>query len=263
MDDEAARGLQAVEFLARSPTRVRLLSVLVREGQVSKDELHERVDASRTTIQRNLKGLEAQGWVTGTNSDYNATVAGEWVVEDFTALVETIEEAETLGSVLELTETSWFGFDPRQVDFEVTTAEPGNPLKMVHEHARAVGRSNEVRALLPQIGTEPVRASHERVVEHEVSTTMVVSETVLEVFRSDADIRSLVEAQLEVDAFELFVTDAEIPFYLGLLDDEVELGISKDGQPHALLRTDARRVFEWAATTFAEFRGDAIEVRDL
>src|SRR6056297_1106616 len=78
----------AVEFLARSNTRVRMLSVLAREQQLSKDELQERFDASRTTIQRNLSSLADRGWITSTNRYYEITMAGEWIAEDFEALVE-------------------------------------------------------------------------------------------------------------------------------------------------------------------------------
>lgn len=261
MDTEMADdSVAAVEFLARSQTRIRLLTVLAREQELSKDELHEQFDASRTTIQRNLSALADRGWITSSNSDYAITTAGEWVAEDFAALVETIDEATRLGPVLESIDTTTFDFDPRHVGFEVTTPDPGNPLKMVHKHTRAIQQADDIRIMLPETGVRAMKAGHERTTEEGVPLGMVVSEPVLDVFRSDPEFRDYFEDKMAADAFSLFVTEKAVPYYLGILDDEVQIGVSEDGQPRALLSTESPQVFEWAEHTFVEYKSHARRV---
>lgn len=257
MDTDA---VAAIEFLARSETRVRLLSVLARDGQCSKQELSDAVDVSRTTIQRNLGALEDRGWITTTNSTYAITTAGEWIADDVSELVETVRNAEQLGPILDLIDPSVFGFDPREVQFEITTAALGQPQKMIDEHVRSVRAADEMRLLLPETGIRPLRATAESFPDQEGSVTLIVSEPVLETFRSTPEARECVTALQETGRFSLLVTDVEIPFYLGRLDDTVEIGVSKGGKPHALLSTTDPAVVEWAERTLAEYESTASAV---
>lgn len=249
--------ISAVAFLSGSSTRIRLLSILARAGRLSKDEIRASVDASRTTVQRNLTALEERGWITSSNRDYEITTAGEWIEEDLSTLVDTVRDARRLGPVLELIDTTTFDFDPRRVDFEVTTPEPGNPMKMVQEHTRALRRADDIRVLLPETGVRAMRAGHERTTDDGVPLTMIVSDTVLDVFRSEPEFREYFEDKMAADECSILVTDADVPYYLGILDEEVQIGISENGRPRALLTTDSSDVFEWAERTFTEYKADA------
>ncbi|MDG5775934.1 helix-turn-helix domain-containing protein [Haloarculaceae archaeon H-GB2-1] len=255
--------LEAVEYLARSETRVQLLTALAEEHRLRKDELQERTDASRTTIQRNLAGLEERGWITSTNREYACTIAGEWVADDFEGLVQTVREASRLGPVLQHIDTSTFEFDPSSVGFEVTSGTRGHPMKMIQAHAQSLRGATDVRLLLPETGEGPVQALTERTVAGACETTVLVTETVLDVFRTNPACRGYVEEMMQVAEFELLVTDAEIPYYLGVVDDEVQIGVSENGQPIALLTTDSPTAFEWAERTAADYLADSAVVDEL
>ncbi len=54
-------GIEDIELLARSKHRVRILDLLCEHGSLEKHVLGDRLDASRTTVGRNLNALEEQG----------------------------------------------------------------------------------------------------------------------------------------------------------------------------------------------------------
>lgn len=250
-------SVAAIDFLSRSDTRVRLLRYLARETQSSKQELHTIVDASRTTLQRNLAALENKGWITSTDREYEITTAGEWVAEDFVTLVETVDRATQLGPLFELVDTSMFEFDPRRVDVSVTTSDPGQPQKMIQEHIRSINAATDICLLLPETAIQPLRATHERVLDKEMSATLIVSERVLDTFRSTAEAQEYIAAMQQTGRFRVLLTDTEIPFYLGRLDETVEIGISENNQPRALLSTTDAAVRDWAERTLADYESTA------
>lgn len=257
-DDPAA----AVEFLARSATRVDILSTLAAAGELEKDDLHDRLDASRTTVGRNLSALEERGWIAGSNRTYEITPPGTWVVEDFETLVETVRDADRFEPVFDCADPEDFGFDLRDHEFAVTTADPSDPLKMVNRHVANLQEADELRAVLPLTGADAVRAVHERVVEDGIPVTLTVVPAVAEAFRTSPEYEEPVAGLRTHDATEICVYDGEIPYYLGVYADSVEVGLDDDGQPSVLLETTDDPVYEWAETEFRAYHDAATPFGD-
>jgi hypothetical protein len=60
---------------------------------------------------------------------------------------------------------------------------------------------------------------------------------------------------LATDRFDLSVYDGEVPYYLGVLDETVQIGVEdENGMPRALLETDVEGLGEWASDTYAQYR---------
>ncbi|PSP65825.1 winged helix-turn-helix domain-containing protein, partial [Halobacteriales archaeon QH_8_64_26] len=78
---------------------------------------------------------------------------------------------------------------------------------------------------------------------------------VVETLRSDPNYTEPCEAMLGTGRFELSVYDGEVPYYLGLLDETIQVGVKDEaGVPRALLETDAGSVGEWATDTYDRYR---------
>jgi predicted transcriptional regulator len=259
----ADEPMAAVEFLARSATRVRILSTLAAAGRLEKGELHDRVDASRTTVGRNLSALEERGWITGSNRTYEITTPGAWVAADFGALVETVRDADRFERVFDCVDPDEFGFDLREHAFTVTTAEPSDPLKMVNRHVANVRGADEMRAVLPLTGADAVRTAHDRVADAGVPMELVVTAPVADTFLANPEYEEPVAGLRAHEAVELRVHDGEVPYYFGLYADSVEFGLDDaDGQPTVLLETAADEVYEWAADEFAAYFDAATPLGD-
>ena len=77
-----ADALDGIEFVSRLPARVRMLDVLRNADGLSRTELGDRLDASRTTVGRNVEALCEQGIVANDEGEYAPTRAGEPIVAD-------------------------------------------------------------------------------------------------------------------------------------------------------------------------------------
>jgi predicted transcriptional regulator len=252
----------AVEFLARSEARVRILDALADAGPLGTAALRDRLDASRTTIGRNLTALSERGWIASGNRTHEITTAGRWILEDFTALTDTVRDASRFAPVFECIDPSTLGFDLRAHEFEITTADPADPLKMVHRHVAKVRAAAEIRAVLPLAGAQAMRAAHDRLDDGGAEMTLVVSPQVATAFRSDPAYGEYLSSLRATESVTIAVYDGEIPYYLGLFADTVEFGFDDDGQPTALLETDADAVYEWVESEFETYHEAATPLDD-
>lgn len=97
--------IEEIETLARSCRRVRILEELRKERALTRDELKERIDGARTTIQRNLDTLVKHGWVQYIDREYRITQTGELISDKFRELVDVVEVTQQLAPFLDFLET--------------------------------------------------------------------------------------------------------------------------------------------------------------
>jgi DNA-binding transcriptional ArsR family regulator len=151
--DFGVDALDRIEFLARSPVRVRLLAAIADGDGLTKNELRDRLDASRTTVGRNLEALRDQGLVTKGNCEYTLTRAGEIVTGDVLDLAGTIEIARELEPFLEWVPNGALDIDLRHfADATVLAPEPGDPWSMINHHVQVIRRTEYDRNVLNVIG---------------------------------------------------------------------------------------------------------------
>lgn len=251
--------LDAVAFLARAPNRAALLDALRRDGPLDRRALRDRFDAARTTLGRNLDALEERGWVTTDDGGYAVTPAGAAVADDFAALRDTAEAAGRLQPALEwLTADAFPATLDAFADAAVVTADGGDPYAPVNRHVAALRSAERVRCLLPVVGLNALDAARERVRAGESEHELVVDSTVADVLRSDPSYAPGVEELAASDRVAVHVCDDDVPFYLGVLDDLVQVGVSDDdGVPRALVETDDAAARAWAAETYRSYRDRA------
>lgn len=253
-------GTEDIEFLARSETRVRLVKMLHQDGKMGRDEVRNRLNASRTTVQRNLDALEDRGWVRNGNRTYSLAPCGEIIAEDFLDLVETVSIAEQLQPVLQYIDRSQFDLDYSWLtEASVLTGEPGDPWSMVNRHVERLREVDDVRALLPLTGLHAMEVSHDQIVNHGAKAVHIASPDVIDTFENNPAYRKYYDELAETNRYQLYRYSDDIPYFLGILDDIVQIGVDEDGEPRALLETKNATVRDWAEHTFAEYR-DAAEL---
>ncbi|MFC6725411.1 helix-turn-helix domain-containing protein, partial [Halobium palmae] len=89
-----------VAFLAGSPNRVAVLETLAETGPSERRDVVEALDVSRVTAGRVLDALLERGWVERDGRTYETTAAGEVVVDEFGALLDTVEAMDRVAEVL-------------------------------------------------------------------------------------------------------------------------------------------------------------------
>ena len=244
----------AFEFVANSRTRLRLVEVLLSEGAATRRDLRDRVDAARTTVARNLEALADRDWVESDGRTYRLTAYGAEAGEALVDAAERVRVARHLQPVLAHAPRDAFDVDLALLaDATVRTPNPGNPYAMVNRHVNRLREADEGYLLLPVAGLQAAEAVRDRVRDG-ATFDVVVTPSVAETMRSDPGFAAVSEDLRTSDGHSMSVHDGDLPFYLGVLDDVVQVGVDEAGEPRALLESDDPAVREWALETFRSYR---------
>jgi len=254
MDDEMD-PVEQISFLSRSKTRVGVLERLRADGATTQRDLRDRLDASRSTITRSLTALEEHGWIEQTDQSYQLTPKGEIVAEEFTSLVDSVRVVDELSTFLR-----WFPYREFSVDIsdlrdgEVTSAGSADPYAPARKQTELLEEVDSFRGWLPSLDIEGTRVVHEQITERAFEAEVVVSEAVEDTIEA-GEYATLFGEMISTDRLTVLVVEKELPFYLGLSGEIVQIGVEDDeGFPRALLQTTAHPVRNWAADIYGSYR---------
>ncbi|MGQ3413460.1 helix-turn-helix transcriptional regulator [Natrinema sp. LN54] len=251
MTDRTGDAIETLEYVARSPSRVRILETLSAEGAVSRDALRTEVDVVRTTLQRNLAGLRERGLIRERDRCYELTSAGSLATSGLSTALERVDAAERLRPVLERVPATELAFDTeRLVDATVVESTTANPYGPVEYHAASLADAIRARVVLPATGATPLERAREAI-ESGAVFELIVTESVAETLRTEPSVADPFAAIADADSVTVSVAEREISFYLGIVDDAVQIGVhDESGLPTALLESTDAGVREWAIDRF-------------
>lgn len=258
-ENEDETPLEAVLFLARAESRVRILEHLIAADSATQSELRTQLAASRTTISRSLQSLMNKGWVDKSGDEYQLTRAGALISEAFGELLDTVEDVGELAEFLQR-----FPPDVDAPDFlaatdvEVTYSTDAAPYAPAQKQTEILHRADRIRMLLPAIDLESTRTITEQVTERGLKVETIVPPEVESIMES-AEFAPLMSEKITTGRSSVFVVDTDIPFYLGLADeDQVQIGLADDeGLPRALLQTTDETIREWAEGLYEQYRAES------
>ena len=128
-------------------------------------------------------------------------------------------------------------------DTKITYAHPSDPVAPVDRHAEMLEGDEQFRAVSPVLGYEAIRKSRDGLVEADAEVEFVLGSEAAETFSSEPRYIELMEDAFATGRFTCFVCEDPIPYYLGLVDDAVQIGaIASDGMARALLKTGSGTV---------------------
>lgn len=234
--------------------RSSVLDSLLDDGR-DKRELVEELDCSRSTVDRAIRELESLDVVEYADGEYRPTTFGRLAVAEYRRFEERIETMKRLKPALEWLPVKEFDLELGCLtDAEVVVSTPEDPYAPANYHADAMAETDTFRGLLPAVGLNQLEAGREAVVGSNREQTLVVEAGVAEQLRENPHYAEKIGELLESGQVELSVYDGKIPYFLGLYDEEVHVGVEdEDGIPRALIESEADAVREWAMSTFTEY----------
>jgi predicted transcriptional regulator len=251
---------EAVEYLSRSPVRVRLLAAL-RAGPVTRAELRDRLDVARTTVGRNVDRMAGLGWIEETPEGPRLTALGAFVVAEFRDLLDAFAVGDDLAPLLERIPADEFDLDPaRLADARVTVATDAQPLAPIDRVTTIRADSDSLRELSSVVVADSAEQVRERVASAgpDATVEVVLEAATVETARSNPDYRETFEAAVEADPIDVYRYDGSFPFLLALFDDRIALGVTDErGTPVALVESDEPAVRTWAERRYEAYRADA------
>ena len=254
IDDERFELLSV--FLKRRGTVRRL-----DEGPAAKRTLVEALDCSRSTVDRAVRELESHGLVAYEDGRYELTPVGEQAVAGTTELLDRIGVARELRPFLEHLPPGRFDLDLELLaDADVLLPEPGNPWAMINHHVAVLERADEVRAVLPLLGLHAQQVVHERVVEEGARAELVGSPEVVRTLVADPEFVERTREMAETGRCRVFQADERPPYFVGVMDEVVQIGADEAGEPRAIVESTDPAVRDWAEATYERFRRRATRV---
>lgn len=259
--DEDAHG--DVQYLAGSPQRVAILGALCEEPARPSD-LSDRVDVTRTTVQRVLAGYRDRDWVVKCDGRYRPTVTGRFVHERYRDLLAAMERADEFAALAVHLGPVADGLpDEALEEGHLTIASDQDPLAAVDglvewirdaegDHLRAASpivaqTFNEVGAELLQNGT---------------TIDYVIDGEVLE--RSANEFEQAVERAISDGNIDVFVHPEPLAFGLAIRGKSACLSAyDEHNNLRAILVSDDPAVRGWASNAFARLRDDAEPLDDV
>jgi len=261
MTDEAVT--QDLQFLTGSRHRGRILEELCDEA-LRPTELCDRVDATRTTIQRILAGFRERTWVEKRDGRYRATVTGRRIDERYRALRTTVERADRFAPLA--THLGELGAHLPPEAFEtgrITAASDQDPLAAVDRIVEWLEASDggHIQTATPIVA----RSFNETVaslLEDDLRVDMVIDRGVLE--QSATAFETALERGQDHDQVSVSVAPEPLADGLMVRDDSAGIaGYDETNNVRAVLVSEDEAVISWARERFETIESRSRPLRDV
>lgn len=246
-----------IAFLANSKHRVAILETLV-EAPRSRDDLRDEVDASRVTVARILRDLEARNWVENAGQAYVATPTGAWICRAFTRLVDEMEAEHRLRQALQWIPSDLVTFDIRSLrDAEIVLLEERDPTAVVRRFVDLHHGSDRARECARCIAPPLIEKHWELTVDGDARVEQVLTPKALDIVVAHATARRQLHQMLDAANAHYFVT-TDIPISVAVVDDIVAINLTdEEGVQKGMLMADDDTVRAWATDLFETYRDKA------
>lgn len=244
--------------------RSRLLREL-RAGARHKPNLVDSLECSRSTVDRALRQLVAEGMVERDGGKYQLTLKGRLTIDEFERFSTRIQRLEAASHVLDALPSDC-DFDP--VILESATIVEANrttPHEPVERYLDSVRNADSVRALGSVVIPQYVETFRTRFVEDGVDGRLVLDAAAVD--RLASDHQSVLAEVLELDRVVIATVESTPPFSIVLLETgsrtrlvvmvyvpEGVRGYIETGEPAAV---------EWGETLFERHWRSATEIRTV
>ena len=251
--DDSSRAV-TTELIATATQRSDLLGRLL-DSPLDKRGLADELDVSRSTIDRAIRELETAGLIAYADGRFGLTPLGQTTTVGLFEFVDDIHLQQRLEPFLQWIPDGSIDFDLRLLaDAKLLLPEPGDPWAMVNHHVDTIRETADNRSLLPVTGLHGFEVLHRKITAGDAKAAFVVEPKIAETFRSNPSYTPLYRELCDTDQFEVRIYDDEIPYYLGVLDETVQIGVDEDGEPRAMVETENEAVVDWAVGVYEDYK---------
>ena len=243
-------ALDDIAFLANSDNRVAVFERLV-DGSRGRDELIDEVDASRVTIARILRELEACEWVTRSGQKYTVTPLGEWVYEEFARLVDEMEAEHRLREAIQWLPPDLLTFDIRCLrDAELILVDETDATVLVRRIVEFHRSGDRIRGVARESAPAFIENQWELTVQGDTHVELVITPEIVETIRDHQPTARRFREMLNQENAHYFVYE-DIPISVGIVNGAVGINLTDEqGTLKGGLKTDNEIVHAWAVDLF-------------
>jgi predicted transcriptional regulator len=248
-----------LRFITQSANRADALAVLAAEEPLDRGELESRLDSSRRTVIRIVNSLEERGYLRETDRELRLTPFGAHVTDE---LDEFLAETRTALEYKPLLRNAPPVFRALPVgslaDAELLVASDADPFSILDRVLSLRAEATRIREVAPAVQKESVDQLAARVQQDDdFDVEAVISVRANDAAESRVDYRDGHATTVEADAIDIYVHPDPISFFAGVMDETAAVGVSKDGQPHALAVSEDPDLRAAVESVFERYRDEA------
>jgi predicted transcriptional regulator len=267
-DRLAESTVEYVAFLTRSEHRFHVLNLLA-DGASSREELRDKLDATRVTLSRILGDLEDRELIRRRIGDgeYELSAFGEAVHRDLVRLQGTITVGQTYPRLISRLPTDWFDFDLRCLaDGEHVHGNSEDPLAAARVIANAIRGGASCESLVGTFTSLPMYGYEQAIQDgNEPDVQVVFDSNVTETMVGDASLRATWrEIQSQVGSTVYHSIDERVPCTVDLVDgDTVFFTVDREQETgFDIISCSHPDVIAWADRVIGEYRDRAVPLAE-
>jgi predicted transcriptional regulator len=258
--------LDHIEFLARSPHRVRVLAELAA-GASTRQELREWTEVSQPTLTRILGSFQDRGWLSKRGQQYTLTPFGVLLAEEFAALHETVEAMQRLQSLAPFLPLAEMDFDIRLFgEARITTPHPPDILAHARRAEALASEASHIRSLTANFYPDQLAKTYDLVVGGDQTQEAIASGAALDGLFAQAGAVDLARELLESGSMTVYRFDGEVPVGYALFDERaVVFPYDEHQRECGLIETENATVRSWVVEQLDAYQKEAerLSVDDL
>lgn len=251
------------DFLSVMARRSDLLRQ-VGETALTKTELEDELDVSRSTIDRGIRDLETKELIERTPEGYRQTLCGRLALDEydrFTGRIQGLcESTDILAGLARETDVSLAMLE----DATVVKADRTSPHRPLQELYGLVKSASVVTGFAPAVHPQQVETYRRQITEHGMEADIVMTEEVVE--RLVVNYTDAFRAVVAADSVRMRQTNSERPYSLTITETDdgtvAALMFYVEGGARGCIHNDAPAAVEWARTQFERLAADAEPVGD-
>lgn len=247
-----------VSLFARRDALLRSLA----DGPVRKSDLVDRLDVSRSTIDRSVRELTAAGVIERGDAGYELTLRGRLLFEEYQRFHDRARGVDRSDGILEVLPAD-APVDPVLLaDATVTESTRRAPYEPVEAHLELVTSATSMRLVSTAATGQYVDVVRQRVVDGGMEVSVACAPHVLD--RLVAEYSDALQEAFETGRVELRELESSPPFSLAVVDHAdgrcVSVLVYADDGIRGHLRNDDPAAVEWGEAFFERHwtRGDRV-----
>lgn len=251
MDMEELQGATLRETVRK---RSDVLGSLLR-APASKPDLVDRLEISRSTVDRAIDALREPGLIRRADGLYHATAHGELLLDCHREYSESTDALAEAAPILDALPVDCTIERALLENGTIRLADPHAPESALTAAIEELKTAERLRVFSPVVKSSYLSMVHEEVTEAGLETDLVLGQEATESLASLATVTETVEQLLQAESFDLFTTDDGLPFVLYLMTGETDaIGVTvhDDGGIVGSVTANDPEAVEWGRTLFEE-----------
>lgn len=232
---------------------------LIADGTCSQQQIADQTSASQSTISRALTRFKDLGLVRETDNQYELTLLGNLVHQQFKTCVQEVEQLYTAEDILNDLPAD-VPFNPAVLtDADITISQPHAPDAGLDPVLRLTQEATCIKAAAATIHAGYADTFDAQMANSDLNAEFVMTEAVVDQSRTMYENRD--PTAVCTGRLDLYVTGENIPYSLMLIETEDDVYtaiiVSSHSGTHGTITTSNSTASKWARNQYEEIKAAA------